>query len=160
MATANDMRRELKEIFHELTPKERLSAMRSTMGKISREIRRQATTDLGALSYEARPPKGKKTKNRAKALKKTVVAVAYRRAIGFHVTVASRKARAGGHTRVDHQNRWGQWKPAARWLNDGTVRQEARPFMEGAERKLNSYESHIKEVFEAKVEEVARKHNG
>lgn len=159
--TLIDMSRELDEIFHELSPKERMKAMRNTMAKIGREIRRQATDDLGNLNYvpKRKGKKGKPVKNRAKSLKKNTILVSYRRRIGFHVTVASRSARAGGHTKVDHKNRWGKWKPAARWLDTGTEKQEARPFMENAERKLDGYEYRIKEIFEEKVADIARKHN-
>lgn len=161
MATLIDMNREIHEIFHELSPKERMKAMRNTMGKVARDIRKIAVKDLSALNYVARPPKGMKAKgNRAKKLKSNIVAIPYRRAIGFHVTVASRQARAGGHTKVDHLNRWGQWKPAARWLDTGTAKQEARPFMDNAARELARVESYITQTFEEKVRKVAEKHNG
>lgn len=162
MATVAEMQKELKEIFHELSPRERMKAMRSTMVKIGREVRTKARSDLGALSYQTKPrhKRDKPGKNRAKSLKTNVRLVTYRRRIGFHVTVAARQAAAGGHTKVDHLNRWGKWKPAARWLDTGTEKQEARPFMENAQRMLDSYESRIKEVFEEKVEEIASKHNG
>lgn len=160
--TVAGMQKELKEIFHELSPKERLKAMRNTMGTIAREIRKQAVQDLGHLNYETKPryKGGKPGKNNAKSLKKNIVYKAYRRAIGFHVTVATRQARAGGHTKVDHLNRWGKWKPAARWLDTGTKKQEAHPFMENAQRKLDSYETRIKDVFEQKINKIVEKHNG
>lgn len=154
--------KELDEIFHELSPKERMKAMRSTMNKIGREIRKQAVSDLKSLNYQTKPRhKGEKPgKNRAKALRTNIRLVPYRRRIGFHVTVASRKSRAGGHSKVDHFNRWWEWRPAARWLETGTEKQEPHPFMENAERKLDSYESRILEVFEQKVDEIVKKHNG
>lgn len=161
MATLIDLSREIDEIFHELSPRERMRVMRNTMSKIGREIRRQATADLSALNYTPKGPvrKGKTSKARAKSLRKNIMLVPYRRAIGFHVTVASRRAKAGGHTKVDHQNRWGRWVPAARWLDTGTRRQEARPFMDNAARKLDNYEARITQVFNEKLEDIVKKHN-
>lgn len=161
--TLIDMGKEIDEIFHELSPKERMRAMRNTMGKIGREIRKQAVSDLNSMSYTLKPRhKGELPKQgkRAKVFKKNIVLVGYRRAIGFHVTVASRPAGKGGHTAVDHKNRRDKWIPAARWFNDGTKWQEARPFMVNAARKLDGYEGRITEVFQEKLNDVVKKHNG
>lgn len=162
MATLTDLQKEINEIFHELSPKERAKAMRNTMGQISREIRKIAANELKALNYEIKPRhKGELRKRKGpKSLSKNIIAVPYRRALGFHVTVTSRQARAGGHTKVDHLNRWEHWKPAARWLENGTDKQPSRPFMERAEKALDSYEHRMVEVFKEKLDDIVRKHNG
>lgn len=161
MRTLIDLNKELDEIFHELSPKERMKAMRNTDGVIARKVRKKAVADLTSMSYQLKPRDGKPGKRgtRASSLKDNIIAVPYARAIGFHVTVAARQAKAGGHTKVDHLNRWWQWKPAARWFNTGTEKQEARPFMDGAEHMLDSVEKEMAKVFEEKVIKIAQKHN-
>lgn len=157
-----DVNRGISEIFHDLSPKKRMSAMRSTMGVISREIRRVAQKDLTSMSYMLKPRhEGEQPKpgKRAKKLKPNIIPVAYRRAIGFHVTIATRRAKAGDHTKVDHLNRWGRWVPAVRWFETGTEDQEPRPFMGNAAKLANNYEHRIAKVFDDKIKEVVAKHN-
>ena len=157
-----DMNWKISDIFHSLSPKERLRAMRNTMGVVSREIRKVAQKDLTSMSYTLKPRhEGEQPKpgKRAKKLKPNIIPVAYRRAIGFHVTIADRRARAGEHTKVDHQNRWGKWVPAVRWFETGTEDQEPRPFMERASRLIQNYEHRIMEVFEKKIDQIVEKHN-
>lgn len=160
--TLIDMKKEIDEIFHELSPEEGMKAMRNTNGVIARRIRRRAVDDVKALNYQLKPrSKGARPKRgtRAWSFQDNIIAVPYRRAIGFHVTITSRSARKGGHTKFDHLNRWWQWKPAARWFNEGTDKQEARPFMDNAERMLDSAEKEMGKVFEEKIRKVAEKHN-
>lgn len=159
--TVNDMLRDIKDVFHELSPNERLKAMRNTMGKVSREIRKIAVQDLTSLNYPVKPWRpgikgGKRTG--PKGLKTNVRAVAYRRVMGFHVTVACRSRKGGTYTKFDHLNRWDKWKPAVMWLQSGTEKQDAHPFMDRAERELDNYDKRIEEVFHQKIEDIARKY--
>lgn len=167
MNDPQNFQRGLSELFHELSPRRRMNVMRNTMGVISRRVRKQVVADLKGLSYTPAPRhKGEQRKRSGhKKLAPNVVAVSYRRAVGFHVTIASRRpASKGSHTKFDHLNRWNRqngrdrWVPAIMWLNGGTKRQPARPFMEKAASQMAQYERQIAQVFEEKLDKALKKH--
>lgn len=161
MATLIDLEQKCEQLFHELSPRERMNTMRNTMGKVSRDIRRMAVNDLKSLSYSTKPryKKGPAGRGNAKALRRNIVLTVYRRAVGFNVSVLSRKAKKGGKTAVDHTNRWGRNVPAAFWLNHGTKRQPARPFLTNAQRSASESSVKVRDVFRQKITDMVKKHN-
>lgn len=162
MATLIDLTKELDEIYHELTPKERYKAMRNTMLWAGRQVRKEAVKNLEAMPHV---PDERHGSTGPKGLKKSIRVKDFRKKVGFYVTVAESRKGGGVHT-----NRWGKPKPAARWLETGTAAkgkghkaapQPPRSFLGKAwKSKEAEVRRKIAETFEKKVVAIAKKHNG
>lgn len=162
MATLIDLQKELHEIYHDLTDREKWYALRNVMRKAARKVRREAWKNLDALATEELP----KGATGPKGLKKNIRASEYPRAVGFYVTVQGSK----DSKTANHLNRWGKLKPAARWLETGTGRkgkghksgpQPPRPFLGPAwEKAKPDVEAMVEKEFDNQVRKIAKKHNG
>ena len=157
--TLEDLHKSLEEFYHELKPRRRYNAMRNAMRNTARYVRRQVTDNMSGLSYRKLPRhKGRRPKkgNRLKSLKKNVVAVEYRRAVGFHVTITGRGKKGGG--KFDHINSWGKPVPAARWFETGTKKQEPRPFLEPVKRRVEPQLMQLaKKRFDEQIDKIIKK---
>lgn len=174
MATLIDLSKELDVLFHELSPMERKKAMRNTMLTLGRKVRRQAVSNLSSMNYTLSDGK---PGTRAKVLKKAVRVKEFKRKVGFYVTVQG----SNSSRNANHMNRWGNLKPAARWFETGTdVKtrknrkgfrsnpwkkapgpQPPRPFLGPAwEQTKSEVESTVGKVFEEKLKDIVKKHNG
>lgn len=102
--------RNLQRLFTELTPKQRLRALKGAFRREANRVRRVAVNNLRSSIRSDRD------------LERGVRALVWKRKAGFRVTVGTKQAnkKTGKGERGYHVNRRGQKKPVLLWAESGT----------------------------------------
>lgn len=114
MMTYDD--RELTALFEDLSPTERLKALRGGFTKAANYVRRQARKNLRTATNT----KGN-TLHNADKLGRGIRRLVWKQKLGFRVTVGTGKKDQGMHT-----NQRGLKKPVLMWAESGTVERETK----------------------------------
>lgn len=99
----------LRKLFSELRPKRRRAALKGAMTRAATSVKKSAAANLKATGI-----------HNAAALSRGISSSAFRRTLGFKVTVKS------SGNKGFHVNRRGLKKPVLRWAETGTKRRKTR----------------------------------
>lgn len=108
--------RNLQQLFAELEPKRRLQAIKGGLRREANRVRKTAVNNLrGSMRSD-------------KDLEKGVRAIVFKRAVGFRVTIGTKRAGKNGKGGAGfHTNRQGMEKPILIWAEDGTEERKTKP---------------------------------
>lgn len=133
----------LESLMKELEPIEIYREMRNASARVGRSIRKQAVESFKSKASGIES---------VDELADNVVLTNYRKAFGFHVTVLKR-AKNGSHSKTDHLNRHGLWKPVLQWLQGGTAQRATR---KGGYNRGRITPLHFMDPLTAKVDQGAK----